>query len=244
MIKEIVERFKQGYRTVKFPSEEIKMCHHYLGLPKIIGTIVFANRVCPTGALSADKQTLNLGECIFCGNCIRYATEEIEFTKDYKTCASSKKDLILVKNKPVTRANTLNKNLCSVFKRSFKIRLVSAGGCGACEADCNVLGTLVYDLGRFGIEFTASPRHADCLLITGPVTGNMALALIKTYRAMPEPKVVIACGTCAVSGGIYKDSKEISGIPAEIQPDMYIPGCPPNPFTILDAILRLIGRIS
>ena len=107
-----------------------------------------------------------------------------------------------------------------------------------------MLGTIVFDLGRFGISFVASPRHADGLIITGPVTNNMILALNETYAAVPNPKIVIAVGACAISGGPFADNPEQhNGVDGILPVDLYIPGCPPHPMTILDGLLRLLGRI-
>ena len=144
---------------------------------------------------------------------------------------------------PLARA--LDAKLLSLFGRSLKLRVVSAGGCNACEADVNVLGTIGWDLGRFGIQVVASPRHADGVLITGPVTKNMELALRKTWDAVPPPKIVIAVGACAISGGPFFDRPEqLGGAGAAVPVDLFIPGCPPHPLTILDGLLRLLGRLE
>jgi Ni,Fe-hydrogenase III small subunit len=142
-------------------------------------------------------------------------------------------------------AAQLDDKLRRLFGRSLKLRQVSAGGCNACEADTNVLGTIGWDLGRFGIQFVASPRHADGLLITGSVSKNMELALRKTYAAVPEPKIVIAVGACAIAGGPFVGSPQVLNGAASVVPvDLYIPGCPPHPLTILDGLLRLLGRLE
>jgi Ni,Fe-hydrogenase III small subunit len=142
-------------------------------------------------------------------------------------------------------ATALDEKLRRLFGRSLKLRQVSAGGCAACEADTNVLGTIGWDLGRFGIQFVASPRHADGLLITGPVSKNMELALRKTYAAVPEPKLVIAVGACAIAGGPFVGHPQVhNGAGALLPVDLFIPGCPPHPLTILDGLLRLLGRLD
>jgi Ni,Fe-hydrogenase III small subunit len=145
----------------------------------------------------------------------------------------------------VARSRALDERMRQLFGRSLKLRVVSAGGCNGCEVEVNVLGTVVFDLARFGIQYVASPRHADGLLITGPVTENMRLALKKTYHAVPAPKIVIATGACAISGGPYIDHPEVhNGADSVVPVDLYIPGCPPHPYTILDGLLGLLGRID
>jgi Ni,Fe-hydrogenase III small subunit len=132
-----------------------------------------------------------------------------------------------------------------LFGRSLRLRQVSAGGCNGCEAELVALNNVVFDLSRFGIQFVASPRHADGIVITGPVTHNMEFALRKTYDAVPAPKIVIAVGACAISGGPFASSAVArDGVPQDIPVDLYVPGCPPHPATLLDGLLRLLGQIG
>jgi len=141
-------------------------------------------------------------------------------------------------------ADSLGRNLRRILGRSLRLRQVSAGGCNGCETDANVLSTVGWDMGRFGIQFVASPRHADGLLVTGPVTKNMRLALEKTWEAVPEPKILIASGACAISGGPYLDTPEVcNGVAGILPVDLFVPGCPPHPLTLLDGLLRLLGKI-
>ena len=139
----------------------------------------------------------------------------------------------------------LDEKMQRLFGRSLKLRQVAAGGDNAAEADLNVLGTVAFDMGRFGIQFVASPRHADGIVVTGPITVNMKYALLETYHAVPAPKLVIAVGASAISGGIFRGSSESSdGIEGILPVDLFIPGDPPHPLTILDGLLRLLNRLA
>ncbi len=140
---------------------------------------------------------------------------------------------------------SLRGRIDAIFGRSLRIRQVDAGSCNACEWECTALTNPVYDIQRFGIDFVASPRHADILLVTGPVSRQMELALKKTYLATPEPRLVVACGDCALDGGVYQGSYAVtSGVSNVIPVDFYIPGCPPVPIEILSAFLRLMDNFA
>jgi Ni,Fe-hydrogenase III small subunit/NAD-dependent dihydropyrimidine dehydrogenase PreA subunit len=251
MVDILLERLRQKSRTSGYPHHEVTLPAKYRGLPKInreacktcAGKSCLA--LCPTEALTCNTTiSLDLGRCIFCTECmVACKNKAISFTNDFRMGARERRDLVVSGDelKPVQK---LEQKMLKLFGRSLKLREVSAGGCNACEADTNVLNTLFFDLGRFGIQFVASPRHADGLFITGPVTRNMELAVKKTYAAVPEPKLVIAAGTCAVSGGLFRDHPETTnGADSIIPVDLYIPGCPPHPLTILDGLIRLLGKL-
>lgn len=252
MLKIIRERWRQGYRTGKFPKVEPVLAERFRGLPQLPTADCSEScraclDVCPTDALTLDmgRPVLDLGRCLFCGDCARACPEgTLRLTGNYHLAAGRREDLQQRGNE-APKIVALNARMQSLFGRSLKLRQVSAGGCNACEADLNVLSTLVFDLGRFGIQFVASPRHADGLLVTGPVTENMKSALLDTYAAVAEPKLVIAAGACAISGGPFIGSPEIHhGIGDLLPVDLYIPGCPPHPYTSLDGMLRLLGRLK
>jgi len=207
--------------------------------------------VCPTEAITQPAGrgiALDLGRCLFCAACVEACPHgAITPTGDHRLAVRRREDLILGApgHEEVRLAAALDEKLRRLFGRSLRLRQVSAGGNAADEADLNVLGTIGWDLGRFGIQFVASPRHADGLVITGPVSRNMELALRKTWSALPEPKLVIAVGTEAISGGPFAGRPEVLGGAAAVVPvDLYIPGWPPHPLTILDGLLRLLGRLE
>ncbi|NTV14127.1 MAG: NADH-quinone oxidoreductase subunit NuoB [Desulfobulbaceae bacterium] len=249
MLKIIRERWRQGYRTSDFPKIEPVLPERFRGLPVVAGDNCPANcreceSACPFGAVQrgAGKVVVDLGRCLFCADCPACPQGSLTFSPDYRLAVRQRGDLLYA-GRELALAGKLEKKLLSLFGRSLKLRQVSAGGCNACEADVNVLGTLVFDLGRFGIQFVASPRHADGILVTGPVSENMHSALLATYEAVPEPKIVIAAGACAIGGGPFASSPEVhNGLEGILPVDLYIPGCPPHPYTILDGLLRLLDK--
>jgi Ni,Fe-hydrogenase III small subunit/NAD-dependent dihydropyrimidine dehydrogenase PreA subunit len=228
-----------------------KLPDRYRGLPLIDSAKCPAScrkcaDACPTNAISInDSVKLDLGRCLFCTDCIDACPEgAIEYSQNFHQAVRVREDLVL-DGHSIRLAAALDEKSRRLFGRSLHLRQVSAGGCNACEADINVLGTIVFDLGRFGIQMVASPRHADGLIITGTVTNNMKLALKKTYDAVPDPKIVIAVGACAISGGPFVNNPEQNnGADCVVPVDLYVPGCPPHPMTILDGLLRLLGRIE
>jgi Ni,Fe-hydrogenase III small subunit/NAD-dependent dihydropyrimidine dehydrogenase PreA subunit len=251
MLDIILARIRQKHRTMKFPDGPAPaMPARFLGRPVIAPGDCPAGcqlclEACPTGAIArADRPCLDLGRCLFCGECALVCPgQRLRFTTDHRLAATSRADLVVDSETP-RLPRSLEAPLKRLFGRSLSLRQVSAGGCNACEADTNVLGTIGWDLGRFGIHIVASPRHADGLLITGPVPANMRLGLLKTYEAVPAPKLVIVVGSCAIAGGPFAGHGEVAdGADGLLPVDLYVPGCPPHPLTILDGLLRLLGRM-
>lgn len=202
--------------------------------------------ICPTGAISVDPLRIDLGKCVFCGECQRKFPEIFHFTKDYKISAVSREGLIIVEGNDqpmVIDAGQVRKEISRIFGKSLKLRQVSAGGDNSSEWELNAAGNVNFDMGRFGIEFVASPRHANGVVITGPITANMAEPLQICYDAIPEPKIIILAGTDAISGGIYAGSPALDrSFLDKYRVDLYVPGNPVHPLTFINGILSLIRR--
>lgn len=253
----LIHRLKRGCETMAYPKGPAPpLPARHGGALRVDSSKCAAGcavcvPTCPTAAITrapGQLVALDLGRCVFCAACVEVCPEHaITQTGDHRMAASRREDLVLGApgHQQVRLAAALDAKLRKLFGRSLRLRQVSAGGCAACEADTNVLGTIGWDLGRFGIQFVASPRHADGLLITGPVTRAMELALQKTYDAVPDPKIVIAVGACAIAGGPFVGHPQVHDGAAAIVPvDLHIPGCPPHPLTILDGLLRMLDRLG
>ena len=214
--------------------------------------------------------TVDYGLCVFCGLCAEASSDHaVRITQEFELATSDRRNLVLTAEyalnadrthrglRKVDRrlvnaeadAETLGRKaheaIHQILGRSLAIREVDAGSCNGCELEIVALNNPVHDIERFGIQFVASPRHADMLLVTGPVTRNMELALLKTYQAMAEPKVVVAVGACGISGGIFGENyASLGGIDKVLPVDVYIPGCPPRPQALLHGILLAVGRLG
>ena len=249
MLKALKARIIQGYRTGTFPKTEPVLPDRFAGRPVWDKALCTGCGKCVENCSvkavvkNDGKVTVDTGKCIFCRDCEeKCSSGALKFSKEYRLGSMTRSNL-LASDGIYEPERPTDREFLKFCGKSLKIRQISAGGCSACELDFNVLGTLAWDMGRFGIQVVASPRHADCILVTGPVSKNMLLALKKGYDAAPRPVWVIACGACAISGGIYADSPETCGGVEEIlKPDLYVPGCPPHPAVLLEAILRLMNK--
>lgn len=201
--------------------------------------------LCPTGAISKGPVRIDLGKCTFCGECARQFPEKINFTKDYKLSSNGRERLIITEGND--RDITLNPDLIRpeihrYFGKSLKMRQVSAGGDNSCEMELNAANNVQFDISRFGIEFVASPRHADGIVITGPISVNMAGPLELCYKAVPDPKIIVLAGTDTISGGIFEGSPALDrSFLDHHKIDLYIPGNPVHPLTFINGILSLIN---
>ncbi len=203
--------------------------------------------VCPTKAIGREPLSIDLGKCIFCGECERVSKGAIHFSSDHRIATTNCNRLIVrsggVYANYLQYAIEARREFHRLFGRSLKLRHVSAGGCNGCEMELAACGNVNFDMSRFGIDFVASPRHADGIVVSGPVTKNMAPALLDAYKSVSDPKIVVAVGACAISGGVFAESDELHReILHGIKIDLFIPGCPPHPLTIIQALLDFLGR--
>jgi Ni,Fe-hydrogenase III small subunit len=246
MFESIRKRVRTGKVTIGLPAGNLPA--PFRGLPVIGDAFRSGNiaetcaKACATGAIDPEEKTIDLGRCVFCGLCEEACGGEgIRFSQDPRLPCGTREHLVLEGQE--LPALTAAPNIRSLLGRSLHLREVSAGGCNGCDLEAQALGNPIFDLQRFGVDFVASPRHADGLLVTGPVSKKMREALVKTYEAIAEPRIVIAIGACAASGGIFRGSYAVeNGVGSVLPVDLFIPGCPPHPLTLLYGILRFLGR--
>lgn len=225
----------------------------FRGLPlleqeKCMGRCAGCVDACPTGALGIKPLRVDLGKCIFCGECERICTEKaVRFSSFHRLGTDRKERLLFGAGQSgeeyCNTAFASEKGKWKMFGRSLKLRQVSAGGCNGCELELSACNNVNFDAGRFGIEFTASPRHADGIVITGPITAHMAAALRDSWLGISSPKIIVAVGACSISGGLFAKSDRLErSFLNECPPDLFIPGCPPHPLTVIQALRDLLGK--
>jgi Ni,Fe-hydrogenase III small subunit/ferredoxin len=274
MFKILQKSFSIGSATADYPNLSPRLAEQFRGCPdfdfEIWSDARPAAEACPTGAIALRDRdgrrqvTVDYGRCIFCGECaVASADGAVRMTRNFELAAANRRDLVLTAEYTLhpdgshaalqtatsgRGAEEAGKRIAAAIQnllgRSLSIRQVDAGSCNGCEQEIVALNNPVHDIERFGIHFVASPRHADMLLVTGPVTRNMVLALRKTWAATPDPKVVVAVGACGISGGIFGTNyASLGGVDAVIPVDVYIPGCPPRPEALLHGILLALGQV-
>lgn len=251
MIDLIKLRKQHGYQAIT-DIRKASLPENFRGFPVLDETKLTDNGkalkdICPSKAIDINPFKLDLGKCTFCGECEKISNGAIKFSHEHKLGSTSREHLIINSQEYFelfsSKAIESKKEIHKIFGRSLKLRQVSAGGCNGCEMELAACSNVNFDMARFGIDFVASPRHADGIVITGPVSKNMAPSLMDAYKSISEPKIVIATGSCAISGGIFSDSVEINReFFNEVKVDLYIPGCPAHPLTFINAILDFLGR--
>ncbi len=229
----------------------VRLVEPFRGRPRIAGapTAELARELaalCPSAAIAPEPFSIDLGRCVFCGECTRRAPQQIVFTPDYRLATTSREALRVDETSPgyiPFEPKNVRKEIRRLFGEALKLRQVSAGGDNATEMELNASLNVNFDFSRYGIDFVASPRHADGLVITGPITENMAVALEICYNSTPAPKLVILCGTDAVSGGLFADSPALNrSFLDRFGVDLYIPGNPVHPLAFIDGVMTLLGH--
>lgn len=217
-----------------------------ISLEKVDETELIA--LCPTNAITNQPIQIDLGKCTFCGECAMRFPEKISFTKEYKIASNERERLIVTEGEDKAievNPDTVRKEIHRVFGKSLKLRQVSAGGDNSCEMELNAANNVQFDISRYGIDFVASPRHADGIVITGPITKNMAEAVQICYDAIPEPKIIVLVGTDAISGGLFADSTAVDrSFLNNHHVDLYIPGNPAHPLSIVNGLLDLTRKLK
>jgi Ni,Fe-hydrogenase III small subunit/formate hydrogenlyase subunit 6/NADH:ubiquinone oxidoreductase subunit I len=274
MFKILHKTFTTGIATAPYPRTAAVISGEFRGRPefdfKAWQDARPAADVCPTGAISICQEgaerrvTIDYGKCIFCGQCAEVSDGAVRVTGEFELATKDRRRLVFTAEYALRADGTqqqlenltadssrdmtgvdVSQAIRKVLGRSLAIREVDAGSCNGCELEIIALNNPVHDIERLGIHFVASPRHADMLLVTGPVTRNMELALRKTYAAAPDPKVVVAVGACGISGGIFGSNyASLGGVDEVIPVDVYVPGCPPRPQALLHGILLAVGRLA
>ncbi len=230
--------------------ERVELTEEFRGRPELTetgdrGDLERAARRCPAGALSTAPFALDLGRCMFCGECARMAPRNIRFTNDYRIGSPTREGLVLRPGdtRVAFPEEAVRPEVRRFFGRALQLREVCAGGDASVEMELGATGNVNFDFGRFGVGFTASPRHADGVVVSGPVTRNMAEALEICYDAVPDPRILVACGTEACSGGLYAESRAVDRTFFDRHtPDLWLPGVPTHPMTFIDGIMTLLGR--
>jgi Ni,Fe-hydrogenase III small subunit len=245
-------RFRQRVGPASLALNESGLPHRFRGRPVIAqphADVAAQAGSPPSEALPEHHRRslpiIDLGRSVFAPEETQlFQQQAAAFTQDYRMATTSRSAL-LTSDGEIELAHALDRKMRRLLGRSLRLRLVAAGSCGGCEAELAALGNVVFDMARFGIQFVASPRHADGIVIAGAISVNMREALEKTYEAVPDPRIVVAVGACAISGGVFAESEAVlAGVPSSIPVDLWIPGCPPHPLTVLDGLLRLLGRLK
>ena len=228
---------------------DVTLTEEFRGRPELTLTedmadVEAAAKICPTGAISTAPFSLDMGRCLFCGECALRAPKNIRFTNDYKIGTTSREALVI---KPGDKSvdfhyENVRKQIPQLFGCALKLRQVSAGGDASVEMELNATGNVNFDFGRYGVDFVASPRHADGVVITGPISVNMAEALDICYNSIPDPKIVIVCGSEACSGGLYAESRAVDRRFLErYEVDLWLPGAPTHPMTFIDGVMNMLN---
>jgi Ni,Fe-hydrogenase III small subunit len=248
MINNLKILFHQGKQYIPDVTK-VKVPGIFRGRPVISSAKVDEEELvglCPTNAITAAPFAIDLGRCTFCGECAFVCPQKIQFTTDYKMGTNERNRLVIHEgdDQPIElNAAIIRKEIRSLFGGSLKLRQVSAAGDNSCELELNACSNVNFDMGRFGIEFVASPRHADGIVITGPISENMADALQICYDATPDPKIIILAGTDAISGGIFEGSPALDRrFLDNYKVDLYVPGNPVHPLSFINGVLGLIRK--